>query len=140
KARIVARDMAFPNGTVITPDNRTLIVGESRGACLTAFDIESDGSLVNRRVWADLFPATPDGICLDTEGCIWVASPHTAEVLRFREGGFITHRVRVTTRPYACMLGGHDGKTLFVCTSGALPWNSGRIETIRVEYAGAGFP
>ncbi len=139
-ARVVARDLAFPNGSVITPDGNTLIVGESFGGRLTAFDIREDGSLDNRRLWADIAPATPDGICLDVEGCIWVASPETGEVLRVREGGLITHRVRVSTRPYACMLGGEDRRTLFVCTSGASPFNGGRIETVKVEAAGAGYP
>ncbi len=75
KARVVADDLTFPNGTVITPDGRTLIVGESFGRRLTAFDIAADGSLANRRVWADLGENVPDGIALDAEGAIWVASP-----------------------------------------------------------------
>ena len=87
-ARVVAKDMHFPNGTVLTPDGRTLIVGESYGQRLTAFDVRADGSLANRRVWAQLHGkgVGPDGICLDAEGAIWLASPVTREVLRVREG------------------------------------------------------
>ncbi len=108
KARVVARDLAFPNGTVITADGKTLIVGETFGQRLTAFDIEFDGTLARRRIWAELAQAMPDGICLDAENAIWVASPVTAEVLRVREGGEVTHRVKVSTQAYACMLGGAD--------------------------------
>lgn len=139
-ARVVAAEMAFPNGSVITPDGATLIVGESFGRRLTAFTLEEDGSLSNRRLWADMAPATPDGICLDEEGGIWVASPETAEVVRVVEGGEITDRVAVSTRPYACMLGGDDRRTLFVCTSGAAPFRGGRIEQIAVDVSGAGLP
>jgi len=139
-ARIVADEMAFPNGSVITPDGRMLIVGESFAGRLTAFDINQDGSLLNRRIWADIAPATPDGICLDEQGAVWVASPETAEVIRVYEGGTISHHVQVSTRPYACMLGGDDRRTLFVCTSGASPVNGGRIETVQVETAGTGYP
>ena len=145
-ARLVAKNLLFPNGTVITPDGRTLIVAETFGNCLTAFDIESDGSLKNRRVWAKLVGAFPDGICLDAEGGIWVAAPHPGEVIRVLEGGDITHRVAVSTRPYACMLGGEDRRTLFICTAGsatpdevrALP--DGKIEIIDVEVCGTGLP
>jgi sugar lactone lactonase YvrE len=89
--RVVADRLRFPNGTVITDDGRTLIVGESYGRCLTAFDVENDGSLSNRRVWADIGMA-PDGICLDAEGCVWVASPTERAVVRVREGGVIASR------------------------------------------------
>lgn len=116
-ARIVADQMGFPNGTVITPDGKTLIVGESSRGRLTAFDIEADGSLGNRRVWAELAPAIPDGIALDAEGAIWVASPTTAEVIRVREGGAIAERIKVETGAFACMLGGPGRRTLFVLTA-----------------------
>ncbi|UCE85924.1 MAG: SMP-30/gluconolactonase/LRE family protein [Deltaproteobacteria bacterium] len=145
-ARIVADDLDFPNGSVITPDGRTLIVGESFGACLTAFDIEADGSLGGRRVWARLERAVPDGICLDAEGAIWVASPVSAEVLRVHEGGAVSDRVKVSTQAFACMLGGDDRRTLFVCTATtsrgdeARAQRAGRIETARVESPGAGLP
>jgi sugar lactone lactonase YvrE len=146
KALVVARDLQFPNGTVITPDGKTLIVGESFGAKLTAFDVASDGSLTRRRVWAAVDNMVPDGICLDAEGAIWVASPLSEEVLRVREGGAVTHRFKPSRRPYACMLGGPDRRTLFVVTaethnpSEALAKRSGRIEIIEVEVPGAGFP
>ena len=145
-ARVVAEDLLFPNGTVITPDGQTLIVAETFGNRLTAFDVEQDGSLTNRRVWADLERVFPDGICLDAEGAIWVAAPHPGEVLRVHKGGKITHRVNVSTRPYACILGGDDRCTLFVCTAGsAIPdevsaMPGGKIETVRVEVPGAGLP
>jgi sugar lactone lactonase YvrE len=146
KARVVARDLDFPNGTVITPDGRTLVVAESFGARLTAFDIESDGSLTRRRVWAAVENMVPDGICLDAEGAIWVASPLSEEVLRIREGGVVTHRFKPSLRPYACMLGGADRRTLFLVTAEthdpteALAKRSGRIETVEVEVPGAGLP
>jgi len=146
RVRIVAEDLRFPNGSVITPDATTLVVGETFGARLTAFEIQEDGSLVNRRVWAQLEKALPDGICLDAEGAIWVASPVSAEVLRLREGGEVTHRIPVSTQAFACMLGGDDGRTLFICTAEdsdpdlcrAKP--TGRIETASVEVPGAGLP
>ena len=84
---VAADDLAFPNGTVLTPDGRTLIVAESFAARLTAFDVAADGTLSRRRIWAALEGAVPDGICLDAEGAIWVASPLSKEVLRVREGG-----------------------------------------------------
>jgi len=102
KARIVAEDLYFPNGTVITPDDQTLIVAETWGNRLTAFDIDSDGKLKNRRIWANLKGVYPDGICLDAEGAIWVAAPHPGEILRVQEGGNVTHRLAVSTKPYAC--------------------------------------
>lgn len=146
QARIVADDLLFPNGTVITPDGQTLIVAETFGHRLTAFEIEADGSLVNRRIWAQLDGAYPDGICLDAEGAIWVATPHPGEVIRVLEGGRITHRLTVSTRPYACMLGGKDRRTLFICTAGSaipdelLTAPEGKIEILKVEVPGAGLP
>src|SRR5262249_54233690 len=106
--RVVARDLAFPNGCVITPDGRTLVVGESGAAQLTAFTIEADGSLTDRHVWAPLGKAVPDGICLDAEEAIWVASPLGHDVLRVRAGGAVVDQVRVAGIPFACMLGGPD--------------------------------
>jgi len=143
---VVADELYFPNGTVITPDDQTLIVAETWGNCLTAFDIESDGALKNRRIWAKLENVYPDGICIDAEGAIWVAAPYPGEVLRVQEGGNITHRLNVTTKPYACMLGGHDRRTLFVCTAGASNPDevranpNGKIEIIEVEIPGTGLP
>jgi sugar lactone lactonase YvrE len=146
RARVLLDDMMFPNGTVITPDDRTMVIGESFAARLTAFDIQPDGSLTNRRAWATLDGAVPDGICLDAEGAIWVASPVSHEVLRVREGGQVTDRVRVEKQAFACMLGGPDRKTLFICTaSDGHPEKSraardGRIEVVDVDVPGAGLP
>lgn len=112
-ARRVAQGLAFPNGMVITPDNRTLIVAESMAARLTAFDIEADGSLANRRVWADAIGA--DGICLDADGAVWAQSgPMENACVRVREGGEILARVELDRSPFACMLGGPKGATLFI--------------------------
>jgi sugar lactone lactonase YvrE len=144
--RVAAADLEFPNGTVITPDGKTLIVGESFGGRLTAFDILPDGMLANRRVWAQLEGAVPDGICLDAEGAIWVASPLSSEVLRVREGGAVARRIAVETQAIACMLGGADRRTLFILTAGSVDPEQakkekrGRIEAIEVEVAGAGYP
>ena len=146
EARVVAERLAFPNGSVITPDGRTLIVGETFGACLTAFDIAADGSLGERRAWAKLDAAVPDGICLDEEGAIWVASPVSGSVLRVREGGEVAERVEVENQPYACMLGGPERRTLFICTAlssdprETTQARAGRIETVEVNVPGAGLP
>ena len=145
-ARIVANNLAFSNGTVITPDGRTLVVAETLAQRLTAFDIRSDGSLKRRRIWAQLDQATPDGICLDAENAIWMASPVGSEVVRVCQGGKVTHRVKIKTPPFACMLGGSDRRTMFVATAEtsnpdeAKAKKSGRIETVRVEVPGAGLP
>jgi sugar lactone lactonase YvrE len=138
-ARVVADDMAFPNGTVITPDDKTLIIAETFAAKLTAFDIMGDGSLTERRVWASLRSLAPDGICLDAEDGIWVAAPGRGRVVRVLEGGEITHIVKVENDAYACMLGGSDRKTLFVATSKHTR-DAGRIEFVKVDIPGAGLP
>ena len=138
-SRIVARDMAFPNGTVITPDKSTLIVAETFEARLTAFNIMEDGSLTNRRVWANLKSIAPDGICLDTEGAIWVAAPGRHRVVRVLEGGKITHKVKIDTDAYACMLGGPSRDILLIPTSTSERIN-GKIEYVQVEVPGAGLP
>lgn len=147
RARVVADDLHFPNGAVITPDGRTLIIGESYGARLTAFDIAADGSLSRRRTWAQLKGATPDGICLDAEGAIWVASPISREVLRVRAGGEVTHRFPTEGQAVACMLGGMERRTLFVLTGKVLTTPelaraamSGRIYTAEVAVPGVGLP
>jgi sugar lactone lactonase YvrE len=116
ETRGVADELAFPNGMVITPDNKTLIVGESFAARLTAFDIESDGTLSNRRVWAD--GVAPDGICMDADGCIWASSSHTAnDCARIREGGEVLERIDLGRPCFATMLGGPDRRTLFMLTA-----------------------
>jgi len=139
EARIVAENMAFPNGTVITPDDRTLIIAETFASRLTAFDIMEDGSLKGRRIWANLKSLAPDGICLDAEGGIWVAAPGRRRVVRVLEGGVITHVVKVENDAYACMLGGPDRKTLFVTTSKNTR-DAGKIEFVEVNIPGAGLP
>jgi sugar lactone lactonase YvrE len=141
-ARIVADDVLFPNGTVITPDAGTLIVAETFASRLTAFDIESNGNLGNRRVWAELPDgAVPDGICLDSEGGIWSASPSTNECLRQIEGGQVTHRVAVDRGAFACMLGGSDGTTLYILTSGSSePESCERERSARIEICPAPHP
>lgn len=145
-ARVVAEQMSFPNGSVITPDGRTLIVAETFGARLTAFDIQPDGSLTGRRLWASTSPAVPDGICLDAEGAIWIASPTTREVVRIHEGGQVSTRISLSRPAFACMLGGTDRLTLFVLTAeSANPDEaraklSGRVEIVKVDVPGAGLP
>jgi len=144
-ARVVAEQMAFPNGSIITPDGRTLIVAETFGVCLTAFDIQPDGSLAGRRIWASTSPAIPDGICLDAEGAVWVASP-TGEVLRIQEGGQVADRINLSRPAFACMLGGTDLRTLFVMTAKSdspdevRAESSGRVEIVEVDVPGAGLP
>jgi sugar lactone lactonase YvrE len=113
--RPVADDIHFPNGMVVTPDNNTLIVTESFKARLTAFDIAADGSLSNRRVWAELGQGG-DGICLDAEGAVWTPAFPDGKpcCLRVREGGEVLQRIDLDQFCFACMLGGEDGKTLFM--------------------------
>jgi len=141
-----AEDLVFPNGMVITPDGRTLIVGETFANRLTVFDRGEDGSLANRRVFAELPGCYPDGICLDAEGAVWVANPRGDRVLRVLEGGRIADSVATPQRgSYACMLGGPDRRTLFILTNtGSGPAMAqkadGRIETVRVPVPGAGLP
>jgi sugar lactone lactonase YvrE len=145
-ARIVAEELMFPNGAVITPDGKTLIVGESFGQRLTAFDMVADGALKNRRVWAELGKSVPDGICLDAENAIWVACPTASEVIRVKQGGEVTERIKVETDAFACMLGGPDGRTLFVATAAnsdpekCRADRTGRIEMTQVEVPRAGLP
>jgi sugar lactone lactonase YvrE len=145
---VVADKLFFPNGMVITPDGRTLIVGETLGHRLTAFDIQEDGSLRNQRVWAKLpTSVSPDGICLDAEGGVWCANPEGEDsVVRVREGGEITDRVRVTTHAYAVMLGGPQRRHLFISTSGShdpaeIHRNpSASLQVVEVGVPGAGIP
>lgn len=117
KARVVAKDLLFPNGSVMLEGGRTLVVAESFGKRLTAFDMAEDGSLSGRRVWADLGEYFPDGISLDGDGGIWVATPMTNQVIRVEEGGKITHRVPLDSNAYACAVGGEQGEYLYICTS-----------------------
>lgn len=148
RASVVADSLSFPNGMVITPDGRTLIVGETLGHRLTAFDIQEDGSLANRRVWARLPPSVgPDGICLDAEGAAWCANPEGEDSLvRVREGGEITDRIKLDAHAYAVMLGGPDRKHLFICVSGShdpaeIQRNpTASLRVVEVNVPGAGIP
>jgi len=148
RVSVAADDLFFPNGCVLTPDGGTLIVGESFSGWLTAFSVADDGTLHDRRPWARVRGAVPDGICLDAEGAVWMASPISHQVLRVAEGGEVLAEVRTSDerQPYACMLGGDDRRTLFVCTAitsepaAARQQRAGAIEAIRVEVTGAGLP
>ena len=145
--REVADDLWFPNGMAITPDDTTLIVAESYGNRLTAFDIGPDGDLGGRRVWAGLGDAAPDGICLDAEGAVWFADVPHRRCVRVREGGDVLQAVDVDRGCFACMLGGDDGRTLFIV---ATTWDqsamnvaggrTGQILRIRVDVPHAGRP
>jgi len=142
----VATELRFPNGSVLTPDGGTLVVAETLGRRLTAFDVGIDGTLTNRREWAELGRAAPDGICLDTEGAIWVADATGNRCLRVREGGEVLQVVETTQPCYACMLGGADGRTLFMLTAeSSLPAvasarRTGRVEVFTTTAAAAGRP
>ena len=113
-ARQVADGLAFPNGMLIMPDDRTLIVAESYAKRLTAFDIATDGSLSNKRVWAELGDGVPDGICADTENAVWYADVPNQQCVRVREGGEVLQRIELDRGCFACALGGPDRATLFM--------------------------
>ena len=139
---IVAKDLAFPNGMAVTPDNRTLIIGESFSTTLSGFDIAADGTLSNRRVWAKL-PGGPDGITMDADGMVWSSAGNSC--VRVKEGGEIVETIGLDRFCFAAMLGGDDGRTLFmVCNE----WTgstenlqrTGRIYWTRVESPRAGWP
>jgi len=135
-ASVVADGLSFPNGMVISPDGKTLVVAECMAHRLTAFDVDDSGALHNRRVWAELPEGThPDGICLDAEGAIWVANPEGEDnVLRVLEGGQITHRIQVATDAFAVALGGTDGRQLFICTAASHnPAEIAKNPTARIE-------
>ena len=136
----------FPNGTVINPEGNRLVIAESYGRRLLSFDIERDGSLTGRHLFADLGERVPDGICLDVEGGIWVGDPANHSVFRVVDGGEITHHIDLELNCYACALGGEDRRTLYLVTAptsgrgGAADRREGRIERIRVETPGTGSP
>ncbi|MCY3737733.1 MAG: SMP-30/gluconolactonase/LRE family protein [Gemmatimonadaceae bacterium] len=148
-ARIAADRMTYPNGAALSPDSRTYIVAETFANRLSAFDVEEDGSLTNRRVWADI-GAPPDGITMDEEGCLWVAVPcyvygGPGGYLRLREGGEIVDRIDVDgVASYACTLGGPRMRTLFLCQSTVLGHErhpgDGRIMAVEVDVPGTGTP
>jgi sugar lactone lactonase YvrE len=143
-ARQVADGVAFPNGMAVTPDNSTLIVAESYGKKLTAFDIGVDGGLSNRRVWADLGDGVPDGICIDAEGAIWYADVPNKRCVRVAEGGKVLQTVNLDRGCFSCALGGTEGRTLFIVAqqwSGTAGMDSGartgQVVTIEAPAPGA---
>jgi sugar lactone lactonase YvrE len=146
-ARQVAGGIAFPNGMLVTPDNMTLIVADSYGKCLTAFDIVADGGLANRRVWADLGDGVPDGICLDAENAVWYGDVPNQRCVRVREGGDVLQTVELDRGCFACALGGGDRSTLFMM---ATEWKgpekmlqgprTGQVLTVEAPAPGVGWP
>ena len=148
KAREVANELAFPNGTVITPDNKTLVVAESFASRLTAFDIAEDGALSNRRLWAD--GIGPDGICLDEDGCIRASSGNMAnDCARIRGGGDVLERIDLGRPCFAAMLGGPDRRTLFMLTADwrgtegvgdVIEARTGQVLVADAPAAGVGWP
>jgi sugar lactone lactonase YvrE len=146
-ARQVADGIAFPNGMAVTHDNSTLIVAESYGKKLTAFDIAADGGLSNRRMWADLGEGIPDGICLDSEGAVWFGDVPHKRCVRVRKGGEVLQTIDLDRGCFACALGGADRKTLFMI---ATEWRglahmtdgprTGQILTAEAPAPGAGWP
>jgi len=141
-----AADLMFPNGSVITADDKTLIVGETFGGRYTAFDIEPDMTLTNRRTWAKLDGYVPDGCCLDSDGAIWMSDVTNGRFCRLHEGGEISEVIQVDGAAVACILGGDDGKTLFLLVSpGTRPsevegFGNSVIMTTQVEAGAAGRP
>jgi sugar lactone lactonase YvrE len=145
--REVATEMLFPNGMVLSADEHTLIAAETGGGRLSAFDITGDGGLTNRRAFAELNGASPDGICLDDKGAVWVASFYSGEFLRVEEGGNVTDRIEVPgRRAVACNLGGEDGKTLFLLSAAtdveklSRGESEGWVETVRVDVPSGNSP
>jgi sugar lactone lactonase YvrE len=146
-ARQAADGLAFPNGMLVTPDNSTLIVAESYAKRLTAFDIAADGSLSNRRLWADLRDGVPDGICLDAEDAVWYGDVPNKRCVRVREGGDVLQTIELDRGCFACALGGPDRRTLFMmATEWSGPANmfaeprTGQVLTAEAPAPGAGWP
>ncbi|TMK67843.1 MAG: SMP-30/gluconolactonase/LRE family protein [Actinobacteria bacterium] len=146
-ARQVADGIAFPNGMLVTPDNSTLIVADSYGKCLTAFDIAADGSLANRRLWADLVDGVPDGICLDAEGAVWYGDVPNQRCVRVGEGGDVLQRIELDRGCFACALGGADRSTLFMmATEWSGPENmfqgprTGQVLSVEAPAPAVGWP
>ena len=147
--RQVAEGIAFPNGMAVTPDNSTLIIAESHGRRLTAFDILADGGLSNRRVWADLGAGVPDGICIDADGAVWYADVPNQRCVRVLEDGEVLQTVEVDRGCFACMLGGAGKRTLFIV---ATEWRgmekivevaqarTGQVLTVEAPAPGVGWP
>jgi len=143
---VAATGLHFPNGCVITPDGRTMILAETLAMCLTAFDIDSDGGLSNRRGWAPVGMRAPDGICLDADGNVWVANALAPECVLFAQGGEIIATVQTSQPCFACMLGGEDRRRLYMMTAPSSVADlvsgspQGRIEYVEVATPGAGLP
>ncbi len=147
-ARQVAEGVAFPNGMAVTPDGSTLIVADSYGKELIGFDIGADGGLSNRRVWAGLGDGIPDGICIDADAAVWYADVPNRRCVRVAEGGEVLKTTEHDRGCFACMLGGPDGRTLFVM---AQEWNgrpegmgtgprTGHVLAVEAPAPHAGFP
>jgi sugar lactone lactonase YvrE len=145
--RQVADDLAFPNGMLVTADDSTLIVAESYSKRLTAFDIAVDGSLSNRRVWAELGDGVPDGICLDAENAVWYGDVPNKRCVRVSEGGDVLQTIQLDRGCFACALGGNDRSTLFMM---ATEWSgpagmfdgprTGQVLTVAAPSPGIGWP
>jgi sugar lactone lactonase YvrE len=145
-ASVADSAMRFPNGSVVTPDGRTLIVAETFGQGLVAWDIAEDGALGEKRVWAEVPGSLPDGICLDVEGAVWFADALAQSFVRVAEGGEVLQRIEVGSAAFACTLGGEDMRTLFLLLgrfppgAASLVDRPGRIETVTVAVPGTGSP
>lgn len=147
-ARLAADGFAFPNSAVMLPGTRTLVIAETWGRRMTAFDVNEDGDLVNRRIWAELEAGVmPDGNCVDIDGGIWIASLKSGEFQRILEGGRVTHRIPVPGRhAIDCVLGGKHGTTLYLSTADSLAprvtadTRRGWIQAIDVAVPGPIFP
>jgi len=142
----VADDLRFPNGSVVTPDGGTLVVGESMGQRYTAFTIQDDGTLTDRRIWAETPDRGPDGCALDADGAIWMADAFGGGCFRLAEGGEVLDHVEASQPVFACALGGADRRTLHLVTVPAFGEavcagkGLGKVEVVEVDVPGAGWP
>ena len=143
---VAAQDMSFPNGSVITCDGQTLIVAETLAGRLTAFAIAADGTLSGRRVWAETWPYVPDGICLDGDGAVWIANPIGPQCVRIAQGGQVLDIIDTGMPCFACMLGGPDGRTLYMLVAPGSDADerrkvpAGKLLACEVAAARAGWP
>lgn len=145
-ARTVAENLFFPNGMAISPDGSTLYLSETFGRCIRAFDIGSQGALGRPRLYAEL-PGSPDGLCLDAEGCLWVPLLFEGEFVRISPKGEVVERIAFPgMSAIACVLGGENRSTLFLCVCRVdrsvadAPIRKGEIHTVRAPASGAGRP
>ncbi len=145
ETRIVADGLRFPNGIAVSADNRRLVVAEMDGECLAEYDIEADGGLKFRRRFGNM--KSPDGICLDQDEAVWVASFDEDAFIRVNRDGRELQRIEVPgRRAIACVLGGPDRRTLFCLSAMTSPeqlrqrQSSARIDVVDVEIPGAGYP